>query len=57
MTKSDKGRTKNWKTEKTSRGEKEKFKEIETYKNEDVHKSLNLLENFQGFLEEKVWEV
>ena len=57
MTKSDKGRTKNWKTEKTSRGEKEKFKEIETYKNEDVHKSLKLLENFQGFLEEKVWEV
>ena len=33
MTKSDKGRTKNWKAKKTGQGEKEKFKEIETYKN------------------------
>ena len=33
MTKCNKGRTKNWKAKKTRRGEKEKFKEIETYKN------------------------
>ena len=57
MTKSDKGRTKNWKAENTGQGEKEKINEIETYKNLDVHKSLKLLENFQGFLEEKVWEI
>ena len=57
MTKSDKGWTKNWKVKKIGWGEKEKFNEIETYENQDVCKSLKLLENFQGFLEEKVWEI
>ena len=37
MTEIGKWRNKNWKAKEIGRGEKEKFKEIETYKNWDVY--------------------